>query len=611
MLRYLSGRIQARKTQQQQEQQLLEEILGSKKHEYGELLRIVQSYPVEVIRNCHDSMGNTVLQLVLSQNSRRRRSTNEHEEEEAKKEIVAENPSPQKSRWRLLRAANAVQPEETKEDKNVLVKLLHYLVHCTDPEMEEGHGQFGAWQHRNNRNASRYNSLVRMKSASGSLPLHTACRCVIATTANDDDEQQHEHLDAVEYLMQAYPIAVQCPDSWGNLPLHDACDASSVVRLEVILLLVQQWPQSVRTPNLDGDLPLHLAAAAQAVDIAMDVEPDPTDMLVRQNQNCSDELKDAADYSNTATICSSRSVAIELPEQAPIKPVENANLRQRRLRREQQQLEIVQYLVDYWPESVHHTNNQGQTPLQRAIAGNNSNSSVIGFLQAYAQTCQVGSLPVLMTLNGTSSSSNPFDDEPSLHGSNPFDDESVEDANGDNVATGINPFNDVPLDNHEDKDDDCDQLITDNNCEEAQLNAEKAYGTNTGSTESPNAIESKESEGAGLQDTSMDGESTIARKEMRESKESEGEGSQDTSMDDESSIENTENSVGVELVEDFQVVVEENEHLEHSLHMTDVLQCSSVFEMNEATTLEQHHSEPMNELSNTIPFDHNSMSAIG
>ena len=99
----------------------------------------------------------------------------------------------------------------------------------------------------------------------GATPLHYACG---KTTANG----------VIQYLMKQWPEAVRYADSWGRLPLHNACNrvesynhiTTLVVKeartpLEDIQRLVEQWPESIKVKAISYDrrTPLHYAAAVR------------------------------------------------------------------------------------------------------------------------------------------------------------------------------------------------------------------------------------------------------------------------------------------------------------------------------------------------------------
>lgn len=575
MRRFWSGRSsKPRITQEQQEQELLEFILRERENDvdedFVELLRVIQTYSAPVIASCHDAMGNTVLQIVLS-HSRRRRRRGSVRGLHPEAIVAAENAqAPKVSRWRRRGAAPAQQPpDETHGDNtnNAFVRLLHYLVHCTDDRSDDDKTNAV----RDNPTTCHYNSLVRITCAGGSLPLHTACRCLCG--------EPHQ-LDTVEYLLQAFPTSVQRIDAWRNLPLHEACDvASASVPIEVILTLVQRYPEAIRMSNADGDLPLHLAAAAAAVM--------PADQYGTPRQDCIEEYSFECDSALAIGNIES-TLTSEHPEQPTVDQIESTKavkagtvLIEERLqleRQQQQQLEIVQYLVDYWPDAVRHTNQHGQTPLQRAMeAPRTSNPAVIQFLQTLVETP-----PPLIPFSSSSSSSNPFDDDEDFDvpcdapcSTNPFDDESEPILDSSSAMT--NPFDRDSSERREHQVDLPDGQTA--SCESEGEEIEQSPKAQLEEAPQTDVVIDHATEDASLRDPSVD--------DCGSSQSSDATGC----------------SVGVELVGDFRIVAEVP-YL-YSERTTD--DAPSAFETR---TLEDA-DEPVTETSTNFPFHHNSMSTIG
>jgi ankyrin repeat protein len=376
MLRYFSSnRTQTIKTIHHQAEELLNRVAAI--DDYEGMLKIILAYPKEVICACQDYMGNTLLHLILSQSSRR-----EVHRKNRDGDTIVKASKGNRNRWRS-------QKETENEDgrRTTLIQVVQHLIHCIDDSNDE----LMATNIVENTYIT-YNSIIRQKSAGGSLPLHIVCRFC--------SEQQ---LDIVQYLMERYPYAVHCPDMWGNVPLHEACDVA-VVPLEIILVLIKQWPDSTRVCNIEGNLPLHLAAASKATSYMHPViAMDSSEFHVDNN------------------------VDSAIPEQAPVahKTDDENN---DRYTREIRQLEIVQYMIDYWPQSVHAKNDSDQTALQLAI-DSNSNPLVIEFLQSMASTIDPPPLPNSMSPRTT----NPFDTVDKARmvtsyvvsdkGINPFDDD--------------------------------------------------------------------------------------------------------------------------------------------------------------------------------------------
>lgn len=474
MLNYLwpQRRAPKQKTVAEQSSELLEAVHTCATDE--ELLRIVQTYPVPVIQQCQDGMGNSILDLVLKLSSS---------------------------------SSNGRQQRRFSGSKTTTAKghlqLLDYLIHCTDAIVDDN-GEIDNNHEGSTTNPSLsletkrrscYNSLIRVQSAGGTLPLHSACRSLgipisrrcsgvvgggESHATNEIEDQRPpvdppvednnidakvgsstQHLlDILEYLVQAYPKAVQIADVWGNLPLHEACDRRNedetvVFPLEAILFLVQQWPQSVRTPNCDGNLPLHLAAAATAstsiVISSISTETKATDgstaktststtTHVEDNVNGSDSNgspRSILSVPGEGTMFDTNRYVMVQPEESSASSSSSSLFQLV----EQSKLDILQYLVDYWPEAVHCKNIKGQTPMQyaaatTAVSGSGPCLTALDFLKQYKETPRAADTPVLQqqsssnrgnSFDGDDSdggvNKNNADEESSRNRGNPFDDD--------------------------------------------------------------------------------------------------------------------------------------------------------------------------------------------
>jgi hypothetical protein len=535
MLRYFTGKTHAPKTPRQQKEALLNAIFKIQSTTYEELLATIQEYPAEVIYGCQDTMGNSLLHLILYINHifvDRSSSVKE------KNEMVAAGVSalPKVHLWKRLRGgieANVQQDEKTREDgtTTTFLKLVRFLVNYTDIDDTQ----------------VTQNSLVRQKSAGGSLPLHTACRFC--------SEQQ---LDVVQCLIEAFPFAAQCPDFWGNLPLHEACDIA-VVPLEVIIVLIKHHPESTRISNSDGDLPLHLAASSKATaHMAATIIP-PDDIDEKRDENCNDKKYGGVPVEHAAT--------------------DNFyDFHQDRMIRERRQLEIVQYLVVYWPEAVNCTNRKGQTALDQANESS-SNLLVIDFLQSLTvqSSCKRSNNVhvVKNNENGAYHTSNPFDND------NGIDDEEST-KNSDPVFFERNNL--VP------------ELLVqstmDNNFEGSEADC-----TNECEWEIEDAFVSSHFETTPYHDTplSVPQETNVVLQDP------------DNSHHD-SIGSDSDNMLAVELVETFQVVVEESRY-EHNSHFLEYSKTNKIVHGILDGANEAYNALPFT--PNNDCFEHSMMFQIG
>ena len=334
---------------------------------YDELMQLLHKYPSDVVCSCHDHMGNTILHMIFSRRQRCKSDT-------GTSSLVDDFSASTTNRRRSQRRGRSSKGNDITKRKVTLLQLVHYLTYCSDSIPNEftndepimGTDVNVVNPDPDSNTGTSPTSLIRQKSAGGSLPLHMACRF------RYPNEQQQ--LDVIQNIIEAYPDAVQCHDMWGNLPLHDACDVNSssniIPPIEIIILLIQIYPESVRIKNMDGNLPLHLIA--------------------RASKNTFTLLTEMGDSFESMNDCKTEEINDFDPKGPTCNDESSHELRQ---------LEIVEHMVGYWPESVHITNNRQQTALQQALLAN-TNASLLEFLQLMAKKIdpRLTTLPTIATL---------------------------------------------------------------------------------------------------------------------------------------------------------------------------------------------------------------------
>jgi len=148
------------------------------------------------------------------------------------------------------------------------------------------------------------------------LCLHIACK---ASPPN---------VRVIKMLLDAFPESISLTDKSGSLPLHLACSAESH-NIEVIKLLLQRYPESVKEKTKGGLLPLALACNAQSHDL-----------------NVIKFLHDA--YPAAIKEMSTSGLAIHQASSA------NTTV------------EVIDFLINSYRDSVSEKDNSGSTPLHRA-----------------------------------------------------------------------------------------------------------------------------------------------------------------------------------------------------------------------------------------------------
>jgi ankyrin repeat protein len=96
---------------------------------------------------------------------------------------------------------------------------------------------------------------ARAVGEEGRLPLQIACF------------NKNVTLNMVHLLIDAFPDSVRHENNKGSMPLHALCGNKHLneeVVLEILKLLVEKCPESVRQTSRDSNLPIHPAAAFQS-----------------------------------------------------------------------------------------------------------------------------------------------------------------------------------------------------------------------------------------------------------------------------------------------------------------------------------------------------------
>jgi hypothetical protein len=292
-----------------------------------------------------------------------------------------------KEKQNIYMEKEKILPRKDKNDFNVFMQRMKVHISIIKPNMV----------FRDNIRTPSPAILLRTKSiAHGQLPLHVACQNIDSSPPSSSFYNVKKNqlnrpsvmFFVLEYLIRCHPAAICTVDrSNRNLPLHYACMVAAAtpgsVSLELIILLVQQWPDACKVRNRDGNLPLHLAAQllpdsniTDGINIprnssfeqkkyfenrlSLDIDT-LEDILLELSDDDSDD--DEHDYLESQ-IKSPTSSQIKLPKSVQAKNKQN---QQAQYNQYQNQLEIVQYLMEVYPEGLHFPNKAGLTPCQVAV----------------------------------------------------------------------------------------------------------------------------------------------------------------------------------------------------------------------------------------------------
>lgn len=161
----------------------------------------------------------------------------------------------------------------------------------------------------------QYPSAAKATNSKGDLPLHLACF-------------NGASLQVVEYLVVCYPSSLKIKDQQGSLPLHWACFGTAP--LLVIQNLLLQYPESISVKTQNGQVPLHYACHGAA-------RLDVVKVLVNK-------WPDGAKVQNVHGLL-------------PLHILVSSKLAD---------LQVVQYLVQQYPQSLSMKDGAGQLPIDRA-----------------------------------------------------------------------------------------------------------------------------------------------------------------------------------------------------------------------------------------------------
>lgn len=207
----------------------------------------------------------------------------------------------------------------------------------------------------------------------GNLPLHMACGAptpaATVTKQQPNSSNSTAPLAVLELLTERWADSVHKPNLDGRLPLHVAC-ATKHPSLPVVTFLLQRAPREIRAKDRNGMLPLHVACAHIHASLAV------VQRLVHawaDGDTGMDQDDDGAGELEQATMVNERG-----GEGGMVNDRSNANNSLGGLKVTTPEgntalhlacyykapLDVVQFLVHRWPQSVGVTNEKHDTPLQ-------------------------------------------------------------------------------------------------------------------------------------------------------------------------------------------------------------------------------------------------------
>jgi len=194
------------------------------------------------------------------------------------------------------------------------------------------------------------------------LPLHLVCRFYAGKSS--------EKVRILNYLLRAFPAAVEMATAQGDLGLHLAC-RNYFSTLPVIELLMEAFPDGVRTVNHKQQLPLHVACGHQ--------------YMKRVSKKANKKKHTDKENIDKENSCSSSDIIRRLVQAYPegiqvfdchgTLPLHAAVLGY-------QSPSTIQYLVDECPEAADYTDCAGRTALHLAVSRAVPNLATVQLLLA-------------------------------------------------------------------------------------------------------------------------------------------------------------------------------------------------------------------------------------
>jgi len=174
------------------------------------------------------------------------------------------------------------------------------------------------------------------KDRDGMLPLHNAC------AGGCPDK-------VIQLLLESWPESMQIVTNAGGFPLHHACRGK--LSLTVIQALLQAWPNAVHLPDDKGYLPLHYAlkygCTADVIQFLVHSWPESCHILTNEGEL---PLHCACDKQSLAVICFMLDCypqVIGCKDKRSRLPLHTACLAVATL-----ELEVIEHLIQAWPESI-------------------------------------------------------------------------------------------------------------------------------------------------------------------------------------------------------------------------------------------------------------------
>ena len=264
---------------------------------------------------------------------------------------------------------NAESGQSAFMQQKDLYLLLHHV--CSQHRQNKSRLQLRLAQYL----IEKFPAALREVDSRGLLPIHVACRNPTVS------------LDFIQLLVQAWPDSVRQPTTepiqyQRQYPVHLACE--NCPRLEVIQFLVEHWPESVGTTvSFECEYPIHIACrtgASQSV-IQYLVEQNPIVAQSTTRTGCTPLHLACSHQGPPDTI---HFLTQRFPDMVETETLdchaERLPLHSEITRLNGARLDIVETLVEAWPEALEIPDLFGDLALHQAYINKRTPREVIDYL---------------------------------------------------------------------------------------------------------------------------------------------------------------------------------------------------------------------------------------
>lgn len=225
-----------------------------------------------------------------------------------------------------------------------------------------------------------YPEALETSNCHGQLPLHCLVEC---------DQETPLETSFVELLCRDdSKSTLSHADSFGELPLHAACRKIYSMEVDTIRYLIEQFPDAILTKSRYGHLPLHLAAASLGgVEVSAEQEVtrvlDILQLLIAYCPDClwwpdheGDLPLHCLVQNNNVSPLLLREFLVSPPHPRACLNAQNGQLPLHTACSNHTNLEVLEELISYDADALHHYDQEGYMPVHHAIASRYAFSTI-------------------------------------------------------------------------------------------------------------------------------------------------------------------------------------------------------------------------------------------